>query len=1235
MTLLAMSFSLWGNPALPTVVAGAATFAESGGDLTITTAEMKTIIDWDSFSIARGELTHFDQINQDAVILNRVLSSQKSEIFGNLSSNGHLYLINPNGTLIGASGVIDVNGLVASTLDLPNATFLVGRMLFFSGNSEEAIENLGFVEGRDGGVVLMGRYLINRGDIIALTGNVELGASGSVWLDTGTDKIVIEPKTLSTPAGVGIDQIGDIRGAHVDLRADGALYTLAIRHTGAVYALASMELDGEVYLVADGGESELSGRASILSQADQGMGGHIEVLGKNVTLTNQAEVVTQNERGGGEIFIGGSMGGKESSVINAENSFIGADVIIDANGGLTGDGGTVSIFGTNLAYFQGEIRARGGSAAGNGGQVEISCNPVLWGTVDTRAPNGETGLLTLDPTNIIISGAATAGGSFDGSSPLNTFSGSAAAATLDSSDLNTALQTNNVLITTFQPSFGSAGNITILGATTLTLLTESHTLTLDADNDITVSSPFTMTDAASGTSTLSFIAGGDITLNSSVTGTNLTSMSFSAASGTIDLDNTLSGIGASVTLSALNVTSTGGATNALFANQCTITATDEITISNEIVLTGGGSGSMLTMTAGTHFNYSDMMTFNDWESASLLATTGDFIIDDDLSTTNTDALTLSAGQDLINLVGTSTFVDVTNQATALTLSATRDVLIFTQLDINDFLSCSVQAGRDFDLINDFEPDRTTTVSVSAVHDIIIIGTSADVMALNGETLSFTAGNDFIIEKPFNATNFDEVNITATRGTVDIGAGATFTLSSIDQLNIEATSGDLNIENTSVVNNGTGGIALTAGTDVNIGSAIATSNSLVGTRNGTVAVTAGRDLNVIGGAGTNDRAQIGFSAGGSVTSDIELTIARDINVTAGVSSTSVALIGHGFANINGTYSGDIIFHSVGGDVILAGNTGLLGATKYAQIGHARTAGSNTVTFSGDIRGSTVGSFATIDGTLRLTGGGNTESYALFGHGGQDSNAAESYSGEIRVRAQEIELFGGTSSDCEAAIGFFATAQAGGSNPVTITSPSTVAVVSDTTLSMTGSSNGIVSIGARVLNSAGHPVTIDCDLVSVKTTGDLTMTSGSGTETDATIGVFTDNGSGSGNLSLDIGGDLLINAGTGAFSQIVNGSGADTTARTMTVEVSGDLTPTVAGSVEAKVEALTGDLTVDVDGTLTLIDLTFIENLGGSDGTLSVIAGEGLQDGGFIRNSGSGAMEVITTTGGAFCLRLELP
>ncbi len=1387
--LVSWPLGLASTPIAPEVVAGQADFIHEGNHhLKIATQEMKTVIHWDTFSLAPDDCVHFAQPHVDAVTLNRVTSSLTSEIFGTLTSNGFLYLINPAGILIGPGGIIDVNGFLASTLDVTDRDFLTKETLLFSGNSEATLVHKGTICAQDGGIVLLGRYIVNQGDLVSLRGATSLGAGTALILNTKTQGIFVQPDlTNCKPSQTGIDNQGTIEAMRVDLRADGALYAAAIRQTGSIQAMTTCAIGGEIYLVAEGGTTSLQQKAHLIAHKKGGQGGVIHILGRDVSLEDHAHLVSKNESSGGEIFIGGSLGGKDLSLPAAQTTLIGKDVVLDASCSSNGQGGSISIFGAMHAELQGKALAQGGPQGGDGGVIDISRVPFFTGAViDTTAPCGQTGMFILDPTNITLSNNATTNMMLAGS----TYAGTAASANLNADDLNTALSTTNITVTTAS-AFGSAGNITITDPISLTVAS-SRSLTLLANNTMTINSGDSLTfiDNGAGISELILHATGSIVINGSLTTTNITRLDLNSTGGNvnlngpvvatnaqtvtvsagamIDLDNSFTAEMATVTLSATTIDA--GGTNSLVANQCAVNASN-IILDALSAFSGNGAGSMLSFTASS-FQNTASVTFNDWESVAISVTAnasldasiaannvstldisagnnidldntitassaavtltaatfnpgganslsadqctltatnsitldqsstfigngpassfslsaattfintgalnlsnwgvarcetqvGNFTIDNAINVTAVDALFLISGSNILNQNGTNTLLDQTGQRTHLTLNAAGNVLINSQININNFASCTINANNDFILNNDFEPNGTLNVAVTAGNNIFMINSSADVVATNGNSLSFTAGNMFASGEPFQITSVDEVSITAINGPVTIGAGSNFSLANVSifnvtsrnnnvtfdlnttaippiagtgQINLSAPNGDLFVLDTSLINVATGDITLIAGGNITLQSN--TEPALVGTSQGTVSIQAGQNLTLTGGPGSGDRAHIGFGQGSFANSDIELTVGGNITLTAGTNSNTVALIGHGFNSVSGNYHGDIIFHAVGGHVTLTGGPAGSGSVKYAQIGHTRAGGSPSSQFSGDIRGTDPNSFAVITGALSLTGGGDTESFALFGHGGQNSAAVESYTGAIRVQAETITLnSGGTALISEAAIGYFGAAQTGSGGSMMVNS-GVVEVISNTDIVMTANSNNGTAIGGRILNIPANTVSINLDLVRVQTAGDLMLTSGSlGVQPDATIGALTTSGSATASVLVEVGGDLTLQAGTAAPAQIINGNVGATNDQTMRVNVAGNLTHSFTGAEPAQITAVSGSLTVEVNGTVTLPgdlgvapSLAWIENLGGSNGTLRVTGGDILvQSGAFIRNSGTGTTSVETTTGGCF-------
>src|SRR6201994_2900139 len=145
----------WANPLDGIVVSGRATFNNNGNVLTIVNAP-GTIINWGSFNIAGNETTRFVQQDSSSAVLNRIMGQDPSVILGTLQSNGHVFLVNPNGVVFGAGARVDVNGLIASSLDISNDDFRAGRLNFTAGSSNPgAVRNDGAITTPSGGRVYL------------------------------------------------------------------------------------------------------------------------------------------------------------------------------------------------------------------------------------------------------------------------------------------------------------------------------------------------------------------------------------------------------------------------------------------------------------------------------------------------------------------------------------------------------------------------------------------------------------------------------------------------------------------------------------------------------------------------------------------------------------------------------------------------------------------------------------------------------------------------------------------------------------------------------------------------------------------------------------------------------------------------------------------------------------------------------------------------------------------------
>jgi len=380
------------------------------------------ILNWQQFSIGQPEAVHFMQPSAAAVSLNRVVGVDPSAIHGLLSANGRVFLINPNGVLVGPTGRIETGGFVASTLDMANQDFLNGNYTFVQDPAQPlgAILNQGLIQASQGGnVSLIAPAVENQGTILANLGTVSLGAGEQVTLAfAGNDMIrfaVDEPVTGQvigpdgTPLEHSLLNSGKIsaNGGEVILSARSAFDAVksVVNNTGVIEAKTIADNNGIIRL--EGGEQGIVFNSGTLdvSGTDPGeTAGEVRVTGEKVGLVHYSEILAKGRQGGGKVLVGGDFQGKNPDVPNAKRTYVGSDSVINADAIESGDGGRVIVWSDEVTRFYGDVSARGGVEGGDGGFTEVSGKSHLdyTGIVDLTAFVGKAGTLLLDPNELNI-----------------------------------------------------------------------------------------------------------------------------------------------------------------------------------------------------------------------------------------------------------------------------------------------------------------------------------------------------------------------------------------------------------------------------------------------------------------------------------------------------------------------------------------------------------------------------------------------------------------------------------------------------------------------------------------------------------------------------------------------------------------------------------------------------------------------------------------------------------------
>ncbi|NKJ49637.1 filamentous hemagglutinin [Burkholderia sp. SG-MS1] len=304
-------------------VAGSGSIAQHGANLGITQSDSRGIIEWNSFSIGAGQKVSID--NGTGATLNRVTGKDLSAIYGSLTGTGSIYLVNPNGVLIGPRGTVSTGTrFVASTLDVSNSDFLNPpryRGALYTGNSTANVVNLGKISSSGGDVFLISaNQVTNGGKIDAPNGNAELAVGSNVSLLDGKYQQVF----VRIGSGGTVTNTGTVQAALINLQAaDGNIFALAGR-SAALRATGTATRDGHVWLVA-----------STFDQAGNRVTGNVDASGAQISARNADGSGGTVDMSAGSVKVGGAD--------------VRAKVWNITSGDFTADASTSSTFAASLS----------------------------------------------------------------------------------------------------------------------------------------------------------------------------------------------------------------------------------------------------------------------------------------------------------------------------------------------------------------------------------------------------------------------------------------------------------------------------------------------------------------------------------------------------------------------------------------------------------------------------------------------------------------------------------------------------------------------------------------------------------------------------------------------------------------------------------------------------------------------------------------------------------------------
>ncbi len=1107
--------------ALPTgeqVKAGNASFVRDGQTLSINQSSAQAIVNWQSFGIAADEAVNLYQPNQ-GVALFRVVGSDPSQIFGSLTATGSLFLINPNGILFAPGARVDVGNLVASTLQMSDQDFLAKRYQF-NGDSTASVINKGTIRAEDGGyIVLLGNTVENSGSLTANKGSVVMGSAQSAVLDFYGDGLV-QVKLSGDALNAVVNNTGNITadGGAIQLATNAR--TSAINVSGVVQANSLVERNGVIRLEGGANSTVLtSGKLDSRGESTGTKGGYIAVTGERVGLLDGTSIDASGNAGGGTALIGGDFQGKNANIQNADRTYVANGVSITADALDSGDGGKVVVWANDITRYYGNISAKSGFDAGNGGFVEVSGKNYLGfnGFVDTSSSNGLAGTLLLDPTNITIS---TGVNSIE-SSGATIFQETTPTATsiLNTTTLQTALASNNVVVTTASAA-ASAGTITVANAVTWA---SGNSLTLTANSTIAINAAITTGTAASA---LILNATGNVTQSGAgIIGGAGGLTQIGVGTATLSLANTYTGattIGAGSTL-ALNAAGTIAASSGV-ANAGNFSIAAAKTIDS---MTGAGTTALgaNTLTIGDASNTSSTYT-------GVISGTGGLI---------------KAGAGTLTLGGANTYTGATNiNAGTLQLAGGAAIADTSAVTLANVAGATLDLNGTNETIGSLAGGGATGGSVT----------------LGSATLT-AGGNN-------TATTYTGV-ISGTGGLTKTGTGV-MTLSGSNAYTGATTinAGALTLGAANRIAD-TSTLTVASGATFNLNNFSETVGSIAGAGN----ITLGSAILTAGGDNTSTTySGIANGTGGLIKTGTGMLTLSGANTYTGLTTVSAGTLKYGANNAlssgaltvsGGTFDVGTFADTIGAVTLTSGNitgtTGVLTGTSYAMqsgtvsviLGGAgvltkTTAG--TVTLSG--ANTYTGATNINAGTLQLAGGAaiaDTSAVTLANVAGAtlDLNNTNETIGS---------LAGGGATGGNVTLGT-ATLTAGGNNTAT-----TYSGVVGGTGGLTKAGTGVMTLGG--VNTYSGATTINAGTLALNATSTIATSSGVANAGNFTIAAAKTIDSMTGAGTAALGGILTIGDASNTsstYTGIASGTGGINTAGTGTLSLGGINTYTGATTIGA--------------------------------------------------------------------------
>lgn len=314
-----------------------------------------TEIVWENFTVDRDKKLSFQLPSDDAIIIIHAEGKQIVRIAGNLECNGRCILLTPKGLKVENSGFISCGEFINSTLSIDKNNFFNDENeLCFSGTSKAPIINLGKIYSNNHDLLLAGRKIISKGELISQSGTVAIGANKTVSYKNHT-------LSFAESKNGRVFLSGKISGKNVNILSAGKnkiRKAISLRDANILTGVLNSP-SNEIYVKAVNGNVRIN-RSSLTSTQvglrDNQSQDSITILGNKILIKNNSVVELYGQKGHMKsIMIGKDLYDENSPC--STKVFIGENCRITSCSNSFFSGGHICIWSKELSAISGFLES--------------------------------------------------------------------------------------------------------------------------------------------------------------------------------------------------------------------------------------------------------------------------------------------------------------------------------------------------------------------------------------------------------------------------------------------------------------------------------------------------------------------------------------------------------------------------------------------------------------------------------------------------------------------------------------------------------------------------------------------------------------------------------------------------------------------------------------------------------------------------------------------------------------